>query len=313
MFKRIFLAAIITAYAAMPVLADPFPLTMNHKYGTTVIKQVPQRVVTLDWAGADDLLALGVQPLTTRKWVCFDQPYAVCPWAQDLLTSEPLVLGKDYSLDYEVLASTNPDLIIALWSGITDKDYLKLSELAPVVAVPEGVNDFGLPWDERAILTGKALGKQAEAEKLVDEINAQFKAATCPEWQGKTAAIGFVSATDFGAIANNDPSMQIMRNLGFVLPDSLAKDAADVDYLPLSAEEIGRLDADLLLWINTGDDNRITSLTGYDLLKAHQEGREILLDKELNNAFRHATLLSLPYAIDKLVPQIKKAIGGCES
>lgn len=285
-----------------PLESYSFPVTFNHKFGTTIIKQKPKRIATLDWTGADDLLALDIQPVTVREWVCSDEPYAVCPWAQNLLSSKPTVIGRQ--INYEALAASKPDIIIAVWSGITVQDYKQLSKIAPVVATPKGVGDYELTWGERSILTGKAVGKENLARSKVAQVESKLAAAAKPEWKGKTAAIGFLSTESFGAIANNDPSMQLMRELGFTLPPGLIKDASNVDYLPLSSEEINRLDADILLWTNTGNDERIKALPGRKLLKAHQIGHELFLEEDVNDAFRQATVLSIPFVVDNLVPQI---------
>ncbi len=129
-------------------------------------------------------MALGVLPVTIRHWYG-DRPRSVWPWADPLLMApDPVILRGD--LDVEAIAATDPDVIIALWSGIDQELYDKLSLIAPVVAVPEGVDDFGLPWDTRALLTGQAIGRAEEAQAQVDAINARLDAvaAAHPEWQG---------------------------------------------------------------------------------------------------------------------------------
>ena len=40
-------------------------------------------------------------------------------------------------LDYEAISDSNPDIILAAYSGITQEEYDLLSEIAPVVAYPE--------------------------------------------------------------------------------------------------------------------------------------------------------------------------------
>lgn len=45
--------------------------TITHELGTTEIKGTPKRVVTLEWAYAEDLLALGIQPIgSADKRLC---------------------------------------------------------------------------------------------------------------------------------------------------------------------------------------------------------------------------------------------------
>lgn len=108
-------------------------MTITHKFGTTVITAPPARIASVDYAGADDLLALGIQPVAIRYWYG-DYDVAVWPWAAPLLTGTPAILRRD--LNFEQIAATEPDLIIALWSGIDQNEYAQLSQIAPVFAVP---------------------------------------------------------------------------------------------------------------------------------------------------------------------------------
>ena len=141
------LAILALALCAAPALAQDFPLTIDHKFGQTVIEAAPQRVASIDYNGADNLLALGVQPVMVRYWFG-DYPRAVWPWAEALLTGTPEILKAE--LNFEQIAATDPDLIMAVYSGITAEDYAKLSEIAPVVTIPEGVGDYELGWQDQA-------------------------------------------------------------------------------------------------------------------------------------------------------------------
>ncbi len=46
--------------------ATGFPVSVTHKFGTTVIEQEPTRVVSAGYTEHDTLLALGVIPVWTR-------------------------------------------------------------------------------------------------------------------------------------------------------------------------------------------------------------------------------------------------------
>jgi ABC-type Fe3+-hydroxamate transport system substrate-binding protein len=58
-----------------------FPVTIKNKYGDTVVKQAPQRVVTVGLVEQDALLALGVVPAATTEWFG-EKPGALFPWAK---------------------------------------------------------------------------------------------------------------------------------------------------------------------------------------------------------------------------------------
>src|SRR5690349_15122229 len=131
--RALVLAALawLAAFAA-PAQAQDFPVTIEHMYGSTTITKAPERVVSLGFAGHDNILALGVHPIAVRYWYG-DYPHGVWPWAEDALGgTEPVVLKGDINI--EQIAALRPDLILAISSGITREQYDLLSQIAPTVA-----------------------------------------------------------------------------------------------------------------------------------------------------------------------------------
>src|SRR4051812_7252109 len=61
-----------------------FPVTIEHKYGSTTIESEPKRVVVAGLREQDALLALGVVPVATTEWYG-KHPGAIFPWARDEL------------------------------------------------------------------------------------------------------------------------------------------------------------------------------------------------------------------------------------
>ena len=302
------LAALLMPLTA---LAQEFPMTLTHKFGTTVIPAAPARIATVDYAGADDLLALGVQPVTIRHWYG-DYENAIWPWAAPYLTTAPEILRGD--LNFEQIARAEPDLIVALWSGIDQSEYEQLSRIAPVVAVPEGVGDYAMAWDDRALMTGQVIGKAAEAQAQVDAIRQRLAdiAAAHPQWQGLTAPVAFVNDNGPGAYTAVDIRPQLLATLGFRNPPAIeAMKGTSPFAVYFSKEALDPLDADLLIWLDgTGDFAPIRALAARRFLAAATEGREIFMGEEITGAFSHATLLSLPRAIDLMVPMIEAALDG---
>lgn len=296
---------------AGPVFAQEYPLTIAHKFGTTLIEEAPERVASLDYAGADDLLALGVQPVTIRHWYG-DYPRSVWPWAEPLLEGTPTILRGQ--IDFEAVAAAEPEVIVALWSGITVEEYERLSLIAPVVAVPDGVGDYALPWDERARLTGQAVGREAEAEARIEAIEAELEAAAeaHPDWAGKTAAVAYMWNGDLGAYTSNDVRPQLLAELGFETPQAIDDLIVGNEFaVSFSPEDLSPIDTDLLVWLpEEGNRQPILGLPARKFLDVTQEGGEIFLDEELIGAFSHASLLSIPYAMERFVPLIETALDG---
>ena len=77
-------------------------------------------------------------------------------------------------IDFEAVAAARPDVILAVYAGLTEQEFETLSAIAPVVAQPDEHVDFGVPWDEQTVEIGRVLGQEAEAEALVEEVEGAF-------------------------------------------------------------------------------------------------------------------------------------------
>lgn len=286
-------------------MAEGWPRRFVHKYGETMVQATPRRVASLDFGGGDDLLALGVQPVALRLWTG-EGARGVTPWAEALLSSQPVLLQG--APDFERIAATRPDVILAFWSGITPTDYAKLSRIAPVIATPQGQGDFDLPWEARARLAARALGREAAAEARITALQGRLRAiaARHPHWQGKTVSLAFDWDGTPGAFLAHDVRARPLAQLGFVTPPAIMARAAPGAFMvSLSPEDLGPLEADLLLWIGSDAPPRQPMRR---FLAAHREGREIVASAELSAALSWSSLLSLPRALDLLLPQIEAAL-----
>lgn len=302
--------AMALLFAISPALAQEFPLTIEHTFGTTVIPAKPQRVASIDHGGIGNLLAVGIQPVIVRDWRD-NFPFTAGPWARPYLKSEPVVLSGD--LDVELIARENPDVIIALASGIDEAMYAKLSLIAPVVAIPAGVGNYALPWDQRALLAARAVGEEAEAIRQIEAINAKLAEvrASHPEWVGKTAVVGGVYDGEFSAFNKLDVRAKVMAALGFATPQALDEVTQETFSIRFSPEIIEPIDADVIVWygMTAGLQNALDYPTR-PFLKAHATGGEIFLTDEQVAAFARTTLLSIPVTIESLVPMLEAAADG---
>lgn len=290
-----------------------YPLKVEHKYGVSVIPKKPIRVATLDWAGADNILALGYQPLTTRYWFGSYKD-GIWPWARSLLTAEPSVINGE--INYEQIAATKPDVIMAARSGISRQDYLQLSKIAPVIATPKGEGDYTMPWDKRARLLAQVLDKEDRGQELIAKIESQIASVkkAHPDWAGKTFAMATYWNGSVGVYSGDDMTVNLIAKMGLTLSPSVADLTRKGEfYMTLSEEELGLIDADVLFWYVTGDNKKqIESLALRPYMRAFKEGREIMLppNSMVNSALSYSSLLSLPIAIDQIVPLIELAIDG---
>ncbi|MFJ5262394.1 iron-siderophore ABC transporter substrate-binding protein [Streptomyces sp. NPDC088387] len=295
-----------------------FPVTVDHKYGSTTIKAEPKRIVTVGLTDQDSVLALGEVPVGTTEWLG-GYKGAVGPWAADKLGSAeaPTVL-KDTGTGPQVekIAALKPDLILAVYGGLTKEQYESLSKFAPVVAQPKQYNDYGVPWQEQTETIGKALGKPDEAAKAVNETEAAITSAAeaNPAFKGASA----VMATPYEGMfvfGSQDPRSHLLGDLGFTLPKDLDKAIGDQFGANISKERTDLLDQDVVVWQVgdvTKDADTLHKDASYKDLNVVKQGREVFVNEtsDYGNALSMGTVLSLPYVLDRLVPQLAAAVDG---
>ncbi|MGW1544833.1 iron-siderophore ABC transporter substrate-binding protein [Streptomyces sp. NPDC002309] len=295
-----------------------FPVTVAHKFGSTTIKSEPQRIVTVGLTEQDAVLALGKVPVATTEWLG-GYKGAIGPWAEDKLAGGevPTVL-KDTGTGPQVekIAALKPDLILAVYSGLTKEQYESLSKFAPVVAQPKEYNDYGVPWQELTETVGQALGKPEEATKIVEDTEAGIAAAAAehPEFKGASA----VMATPYEGMfvfGSQDARSRILTGLGFALPKDLDKAIGDQFGANISKERTDLLDQDAVVWIVgdvAKDSGKLHKDASYKDLAVVKEGREVFVQEtgDYGNATSFVSALSLPYVIERLVPQLAAAVDG---
>ncbi|GAA5059918.1 iron-siderophore ABC transporter substrate-binding protein [Streptomyces similanensis] len=298
--------------------AGAFPVTIDHKFGSTTVKSEPRRIVTVGLTDQDAVLALGKVPVGTTEWVG-GYPGAIGPWAKDRLggAAAPTVL-KDSGTGPQVekIAALKPDLILAVYSGLTKAQYESLSKFAPVVAQPKQYNDFGVPWQQQTEEIGKALGKPGQAEQLVSGVEAKFAAAkkAHPEFAGATSVMATPYEGTF-VFGSQDPRSRLLSDLGFGLPKDLDKVIGDEFGANISKERLDLLDQKVAVWIVPDLTGAVTKLHNdriYADLNVVRQGREVFIKEtsDYGNAVSLSTVLSIPYVLDRLVPQLAAAVDG---
>ena len=297
--------------------ASGFPISVAHKYGTTEVKAEPKRIVTVGLVEQDALLALGVVPVGTTEWFG-EKPGAIWEWAQAALGSapRPTVLTNTDGIQFEKVAALHPDLILAVYSELSAQDYATLSKIAPTVAQPKDAINYGVSWQELTKMVGQSVGRAAQADKLVADTEAKFEDVkkAHPEFVGATALMA-TTYEGYWVYGPEDSRGRFLTELGFKLPDGLAAVTGKEFGANLSKERTDMLDTDVLIWLidkYATDKAKVQADPLYAKLKVKTEGRDIYLEneEELGAATSFVTVLSIPYLLDKLVPQMAAAVDG---
>lgn len=253
MFRRFLAAAALLIVAIAPAAAQSFPVTIEHAFGETVIDKAPERIATWGWGNHDALLALGVVPVAMPFSTYGGGDNGLHPWVEEKLAelgaATPVQLPDSQDIPFELIAAQQPDLIVAVFSGIDAEEYSRLSQIAPTIAYPDAA--WSTPWEDVTRIIGRAVGKAEEAEQLVAD-TLKFVAdetAKYPEIAGTT----FAGVNDFdGSIAVYDAldaRMKFLVNAGLVLAPSVTELSPKTGgfYYALSYELFDQLTSDILI------------------------------------------------------------------
>ncbi|MGC5166727.1 iron-siderophore ABC transporter substrate-binding protein [Luteimicrobium sp. DT211] len=299
---------------------DSFPVTVTSALGSATIKSEPKRVVTWGWSAQDAVLALGVVPVAMPKNTYGGDADGVLPWDADAIkglggTTPQLLSGGDTGqVPFEEIVKAKPDVILAPYSGLTQDDYATLSKIAPVVAYPD--KPWATSWQDQTTIIGKALGRSAEAEKLVSDTNAKVTTlgAKYPVLKGKTFVYATTNAADKLTIYRaSDPRVQLLTQLGMVVSPSVkALDAKPDDsyFFQVSYENLSKIDTDVLV-AYFGDQKSADAFVKDPLVAAMPSVKSGAFAPIVGESFVMAssapTVLSIPWMLDQYVPQLAAA------
>ncbi|CAD5990788.1 ABC transporter substrate-binding protein [Agreia sp. COWG] len=149
-------------------------VTIDHAFGETTVPANPKNVVTLGWGSTDAAIALGVIPVAIPFDSYAGDKNGVLPWVSDAIdkagaTMPTILPDSPDEPPYEAIAAADPDVILAVYSGITEEQYKKLSEIAPTVAYPDQA--WSTPWRDVVTTVGTALGKSDQAKTVLADID----------------------------------------------------------------------------------------------------------------------------------------------
>ena len=303
-------------------------ISIKHVYGTTEVPADATKVATVAWANQDVLLALGIMPLGFSKqtWGVTDGS-GMLPWTKekvDELTAngaaQPKLFDDDggVKINPQAVNATKPEVILAVYSGMSKEEYETLSKIAPTVAYPKGA--WGTPWRETIAINATAVGKKTEGDTLVADLEKQVADAVAkhPQIKGKAAAFCYTAegdATKFGYYTTADPRTAFLPDLGMKVPASVektSKENASAFNVDISTENADSLnDFDLIVMYGTESD--LAAMQANSLLsqvRAIKNGAVAFVgNSDPMAASTNPGPLSIPWGIEKYVGLIATAAG----
>lgn len=300
-----------------------FPVTIKHVYGSTTIESKPKRVATVAWSNGEVPLALGVTPVGMAKATWGDDDGdGVYPWVEDQLkklgAKTPTLFDETDGIDFEAVADTHPDVILAAYSGLTKSDYETLSKIAPTIAYPKVA--WGTSYEDTIRMDSKAIGLGAEGDKLITKLHSEVNTALdkYSVLKDKKILFSYIDPKDhskIGFYTSNDTRPGFLEGLGLPVPTIVKEESKKTKeyYVTVSAEQADRFD-DVDLFVTYGDNaaEEIKSLQSDPLLSkipAIKAGHiAVLKNNTPLAASANPSALSIGWGIDDYFALLAKAL-----
>ncbi|WP_410217916.1 iron-siderophore ABC transporter substrate-binding protein [Paracoccus sp. (in: a-proteobacteria)] len=302
--------AVIGAAGAALAQDPSYPLIIDHAFGQSVIPQRPERVATVAWANHEVPLALGIVPVGFAAADFGDEDGdGLLPWVKarldELEADVPSLFDEGDGIDFEAVAASDPDVILAAYSGLSRSDYDMLSQIAPVVAYPEA--PWATDWREMIRLNAAGLGMASEGAALIGRLEARISetVAEHPSLSGKSAMfITHLDSTDLSVIrfySANDTRVKFFGDLGLSLPASVQAVTLPGQFSgETSAELIDQFD-DVDIFVSYGSPDLRERLMA-DPLVAHMpavaNGAVVMLENDAVGTGANPTPLSIPWVLE---------------
>ncbi|MGY1722878.1 iron-siderophore ABC transporter substrate-binding protein [Blastococcus sp. SYSU DS0533] len=300
--------------------ADRTPVTIEHALGTTTLESRPERIATVNWANHEVPLALGVVPVgMAAANFGDDDGNGLLPWVEERLeeldAEPPVLFDETDGIDFEAVADTDPDVILAAYSGLTQEDYDTLSEIAPVVAYPEA--PWATPWREVIEVNAAGMGMAEEGEELVASIEQEIADAVGehPQLAGTSAMfMTHVDTTDLSEVSFYTPfdtRAAFFEDLGLTTPPSVQQAATDPEQFSgtVSAEQVDAF-SDVDVIVTYGDQELVDALNADPLLSqipAVRNGALVLLPNTPLGTAANPTPLAISWVLEDYVAMLAEA------
>ncbi|GGV74589.1 iron-siderophore ABC transporter substrate-binding protein [Streptomyces gelaticus] len=301
-----------------------FPVSVKSALGTAEIKAQPERVVTLGQGSAETAIALGHTPVGIEKYEWGSDKTGYLPWIHEAVKKSGDKLPTQFTggedIDFEAITELEPDVILAPWSGITQKDYDILKDIAPTVAYPD--LPWSTDWDQQIEIIAKALGQPDQAKTLTSKIEKQLAdaAATRPEYKKHTFSYIYNTGPGtLGVFKPDEQRVKMVSSLGLTVDPvvNTFKETKGTDSALIGLENAEKLkDSDLVFTFYMDDKARkeIEAQPLYAAIPAVRSGAVVAgEDNSFVTASSIINPLTVPWVIDRYLPLIDEAVKAADN
>lgn len=276
--------------------------TVKHVWGETKVKGVPSKVVALDFYIVDTMVSLGVSP----AGIAGTDKTRVPAYVKDKVQKFTDV-GERKEPNLEVIRSVQPDLIIAN----PERAKMIKNELSQITTTLALSDKSYKDIMNNVELLGDLLGKQAEAQKVKQDLENKVKAAKEKLKTSPSVLVVGAFEDEYSVWVKSSFIGTLLTDAGVKYVFEGAKEASEgkADIAKLTAERLAELNPDYMFVY--GSQSSIDKMKANPLmknLKAVQEGRLIPVEQDLWSRGRGpiAAGLILDQALPVLTGEAKK-------
>ncbi len=212
---------------------------IKHDMGETTLKSVPQKIVVLEYSFLDALVTLGQKPVGVAD--DGDSKNLIPPVKEKL--GDYTSVGSRYDVNFELVSSTKPDLIIA--DSLKHKEvYGKLNAIAPTIALKsqgstyeENLNSF--------LVIADAINKKEKGDEILKTHRANMAELKkkIPQNETRTELPAVVTAKGFFGHSSHAYAASVLESLG-IKPALLFN--GDNAYPSLTIEQLIETNPDIM-------------------------------------------------------------------
>ncbi|WP_229581449.1 ABC transporter substrate-binding protein [Rhodococcus rhodochrous] len=257
--------------------------------------------MALSTSWADSVRAFNLEPVGIGVLTGYAPENGRFPWQGDY-EAVPIALSLLGDPDFEAIAATAPDLILADFSARNRSVYDRLSEIAPTIA-PLSASGYVDSWHEQTRVLGSILNRSADAENLIAGVDASLARAraSIPCLGDSSFLLATLNSDTIGVVADpRDPAAELLAELGMELLPAVTDLAGGKTRLTVSYEQSPLLfGADVTLLRDRDRDRDRDEFQGFST------GRTVFLDGALATALSDPSVQNVEYVLDELAPELE--------
>jgi iron complex transport system substrate-binding protein len=221
---------------------------IEHELGTTAVPDTPERIVVLEFSFIDGLASVGIAPVGIAD---DNKRERVIPAYTDVIGDDWISVGTRATPSLEIIASLNPDLIIADLSR-HEAAYDTLSEIAPTIVLNSLGGDYNDAVAQMSVI-GEAIGKPVEMEARIAEHQATM-AAYAEQVEARAAnltvqfGVSRIDALSLHSSASYNGSLMTMLGFDVAMETPETGGVREVNYVSTSLEQLSEINPDILIF-----------------------------------------------------------------